>query len=401
MGSAAAAILHTMQYSLQVLVLLAGTSLTAAQASTLLVTDRNGDRVLNYDLATGALLGTFAGVGLDNPVGLTFGPDGDLFVVSALNDAVQRYDGTSGAFLGTFASVDDGRQLNFGPDGNLYVASAPTNSILRFDGVSGALLGTFASGGALNGPTSFTFGPDGNLYVGSVLNDRIKRFDGTSGAFLGNFVATNLNGPHDLSFGPDGHLYVTNAFLARIQRFDGASGAFLGSFVIDARLSAALGLSWDDEGNLLVVNQVRNEVLRYDGTSGAFLGEVVAPGTGGLSAPLFACLTPSVAFLSRSAIPSLAGVPNHLPIVGATPGALLELGLGQGRRYRPLSCSSSGLLRLPMPASLGREHLVADESGRAGFRWLDPPLVPVTIVTTRVGEPRNCRASSFHDHFLR
>lgn len=387
-----------MQYSLPVLVLFAGASLPAVQASTLLVTDRNGDRVLNYDLATGALIGTFAGVGLDNPVGLTFGPDGDLFVVSALNDAVQRYDGTSGAFLGTFASVDDGRQLNFGPDGNLYVASAPTNSILRFDGVSGAPLGTFASGGGINGPTSFTFGPDGNLYVGSVLNDRIKRFDGTTGAFLGNFVTTNLDGPHDLSFGPDGHLYVTNAFMTRIQRFDGVSGAFLGSFVIDSRLSAALGLSWDDEGNLLVVNQVRNEVLRYDGTSGAFLGALVAPGTGGISSPLFACLTPRVELRSMEAIPSLAGVPNHLPIVGATPGALLELGLGQGRSFRPLPCS--GHARLPMPASLGRARLVADESGRAGFRWTEPALPPGALVTTRVGELLNCRASTFRDHVL-
>lgn len=380
------------------LFLFAAATSTAGQASTLLVTDRNGDRVLNYDLATGALIGTFAGVGLDNPVGLTFGPDGDLFVVSALDDAVQRYDGTSGAFLGTFASVDDGRQLNFGPDGNLYVASAPTNSILRFDGVSGAPLGTFASGGGINGPTSFTFGPDGNLYVGSVLNDRIKRFDGTTGAFLGNFVTTNLDGPHDLSFGPDGHLYVTNAFMTRIQRFDGVSGAFLGSFVVDGRLSAALGLSWDDEGNLLVVNQQRNEVLRYDGTTGAFLGALVAPGTGGISAPLFACLTPQPELLTWPAIPGLAGVPNHIPVRGATPGALLELGIGQGRRYRPLPCD--GRVRPPLPASLGRHRLVADESGRAGFRWLEPPTAPGTRVTTRVGEPRNCLVSSFGSHVL-
>jgi glucose/arabinose dehydrogenase len=73
------------------------TSLLAAAvvvlASELLVTSRNTDEVLRYDLATGAFLGVFAaGGGLDNPVGLTFGPDGHLYVASDVTDQVLRYD---------------------------------------------------------------------------------------------------------------------------------------------------------------------------------------------------------------------------------------------------------------------------------------------------------------------
>jgi sugar lactone lactonase YvrE len=376
---------------LTLLISLAWPQLLSAQTPDLLVTDRDGDRVVKYDLRFGGPPMTFAAVGLDGPVGLTFGPGGCLYVASALNDAVQRYHGTTGAWLGTFATVDDPRQLNFGPDGNLYVASAASNSILRFDGTTGAALGTFASGGGLDGPISFTFGVDGNLYVGSERNDRIKRYDGQTGAFMGDFVTIGLSRPHDLAFGPDGDLYVTTSGYV-ILRYHGASGAPRGLFVFDFRLSSALGLSWDDQGNLLVVNQGRNEVLRYDGQTGVFHREIVAPGAGGLSAPQFACFAPSDRFASLSAVPGFLGVPIHLPVSGAEPGAMLEFGMGIGWRQRPLGCS--GPVRPLMPASVTRVRLVADESGRAGFRFFDPDLGRGPYVT-RVGELRTCQVSSY------
>jgi len=369
----------------------------AAQGQ-LLVTSRNGDAVLRYDLASGASQGVFAaGGGLDNPVGLTFGPDGNLYVASALSKEVLRFDGASGALLGSFASgggLDDPRQLNFGPDGDLYVSDATSNSILRFDGTSGAALGTFASGGSLNGPTSFTFGPGGDLYVGSVLNDRVKRYDGRTGAFVGNFATTNLDGPHDLAFGPDGDLYVSNAFLPRIQRFDGATGAFLGTFVLDARLSFALGLAWDDQGHLLVVNQGRNEVLRYHGRTGAFLGAVVASGAGGLDAPLFACFAPSAPFQVEPLFPAVAGLRNVVTVSGAAPGARLVLGIGSDRRFRKVpGCSSLVMLRLP--ASLAFETRFADESGRVVFAGVVPTSFAGRPYQLRAAEPDACRSTEF------
>jgi sugar lactone lactonase YvrE len=361
--------------------------------------------VLRYDLASGSAE-TFAdGGGLDNPIGLTFGPDGDLYVGSALTDQVLRYDGTSGVFLGVFAQgggLDDPRQVNFGPDGELYVANAATNSILRFDGRTGAPLGTFASGGGLNGPTSFTFGPDGDLYVGSVLNNRIKRFDGRTGAFLGNFVASSLNGPHDLAFGPDGALYVTNAFSTRIQRFDGESGAFLGSFVLDARLAAPLGLSWDEAGRMYVVNQAQDEVLRYDGRTGAFLDAVVAPGAGGVSAPLFAAFEPAADLEVLDPAPGIAGAPSIVAIRGATPGAAVRLGIGERRELQvvqptPLAPSShgadDGTLPLCLPAAVAEVPLVGDESGRALFDWPVPPSAAGGRFLLRALEPLTRRSS--------
>lgn len=366
--------------------------LGAAQDS-LLVTSRFTDEVLRYD-ASGAFLGAFAsGGGLDNPVGLTFGPDGELYVASGETDQVLRYDGASGAFLGVFAQgggLDAPRQVNFGPDGHLHVASGATNRVLRFDGASGAFLGVAASGGSLSGPTSFTFGPSGELFVGSVLNDRVKRFEPSSGIFLGDFVTGNVDGPHDLAFGPDGKLYVTSAFTTRVQRFDGTSGAFLDTFIDDARLLNPLGMCWDERGHLVIVNQGRNEVLRYHGRTGAFLGASVAPGTGGLSAPLFACFEPSPSFRVHPPIPELAGRKNLVALSGATPGGALQLGFDGGPGLR-LARGCAG--QYVLAAALRQPLLIADESGRACVRSLVPASAAGRRFFLQGYEARTCAST--------
>ena len=61
--------------------------------------------------------------GLGGAFGLTFGPDGNLYVTAQFFTAVPgvlRYNGTTGAFMDVFVAG----QFNvpaFGPDGHLYV----------------------------------------------------------------------------------------------------------------------------------------------------------------------------------------------------------------------------------------------------------------------------------------
>ena len=368
-------------------------ALSAAAQEVLLVTSRFSDEVLAYDPASGAFLGVFAaGGGLDNPVGLTFGTEGDLYVASGDTNQVLRFDGTSGAFRDVFvAAVNGPRQVNFGPDGHLYVSSGPGDVVLRFDGQSGAPLGVLAAGGGLDGPTSFTFGPAGDLFVGSVLTDRVKRYDGRTGAFLGNFASTRIDGPHDLAFGPDGHLYVTNAFAPRILRFDRERGTLIDVFVADPALVNALGLTWDADGHLLVVNQGAHEVRRYDGTTGAFLGPVVASGTGGLSAPLFAAFAPRRGLALDGPRPGLAGAANLVVLEGATPGATLWLGVGERfRAWLPPGCPRP----LGLPGDFLTLALVADESGRALMRSFVPRSLAGRRFFLRAFEPATCRASA-------
>jgi hypothetical protein len=65
--------------------------------------------VQRYDGTTGAFIDIFgSGGGLDGPIGLTFGPDGNLYVSSAGTDQVLRYDGTTGTFIDAFVSANSG-----------------------------------------------------------------------------------------------------------------------------------------------------------------------------------------------------------------------------------------------------------------------------------------------------
>jgi hypothetical protein len=75
-------------------VLLAGTT---ARAGSILVSSQHTDQIRRYDLATGQFEDVFAsGGGLSQPIGLTYGPDGSLYVASYGTSEVLRYGGTTG-----------------------------------------------------------------------------------------------------------------------------------------------------------------------------------------------------------------------------------------------------------------------------------------------------------------
>lgn len=194
--------------------------------------------VIRFNGRTGAYMDDFVATGsggLKSPIGMVFGPSGkkgklDLYVGSFSNSNVLRFDGTTGAFLGEFVprgrgGLDHAAGITFGPDGNLYVASGGfcwpneicgNNAVLRFQGPSGPAPGAFidtfvakGSGGLLV-PNTPLFGPDGNddghqdLYVSNAEysasflskanTSSVKRYDGGTGAFIDTFVAVGSGG---------------------------------------------------------------------------------------------------------------------------------------------------------------------------------------------------------------
>ncbi len=373
------------------------------RAQDLLVASRFTDEVLRFDAA-----GNFTGVaatggGLDNPVGITLGPDGMLYVASGETGQVLRYDPATGASLGVFASgggLSGLRQLQFAPDGALWVTSANTNQVLRYDGQSGAFSGLAATSADLQGPNGITFGPDGNLYVCSVLNNRILRYDGHTGAYLGVFITANkLNGPHDLAFGPDGRLYVTNAFasLNKVVRYDASTGAFLDAFVKDAALSAPLGLCFDLDGSLLVANQGADDVRRYDGKTGQLLGVVVPPMSGGLDGPLYILLARTVAAITQDA-PTPAGVGHDavFALQGARPGAFAALLAGSTPGSVPIPACPGLVLGMLDPIIL--RLAPCDESGNLVLRLFVPAAVQGVTFQLQAVDAGNCTGSVTLSH---
>jgi hypothetical protein len=142
---------------------------------------------------TGAFLGEFVNTNTEvhelGPAGLTFGPDGNLYIVNWGTSSVTRYQGPSGTTPGAPMPSPGNSGADFIPD----------------DG------GRFRVGGGL------VFGPDGNgddhqdLYVTysdwtgtwKANHGTVRRYDGVTGSFIDDFVAPDsggLNNPYFLTF---------------------------------------------------------------------------------------------------------------------------------------------------------------------------------------------------------
>lgn len=120
--------------------------------------------------------GEFQGIiarDLKIPFTMAFHPSGDLLVVEHFDGTILRYDATTKELVGTFARLNFPVGITYGPDGDLYAASFTTpdrygailtgdltsalggGSVLRFDGNTGAPKGTVLSGLPLAGFLAF------------------------------------------------------------------------------------------------------------------------------------------------------------------------------------------------------------------------------------------------------
>ncbi|MEM9354842.1 MAG: hypothetical protein AAGB04_01395 [Pseudomonadota bacterium] len=118
------------------------------------------DQILRYDGTTGAFIDVFVE---GNNFDFVFGPDQNLYATEFFNDRVIRYDGEKGDFIDAFTTAvgtgGEVRGLTFGPDGDLYVVrkSNEFDGVTRFNGVTGKFIGNFAPTGRQ--PWGITFSP--------------------------------------------------------------------------------------------------------------------------------------------------------------------------------------------------------------------------------------------------
>jgi WD40 repeat protein len=128
----------------------------------------DGNTIKRVDGSTGTVLGPFtppgAG-GLASALDFLFTPNGKLLVSGTTgppNDRVLEFNALTGEFVGVFAQgngLDVPLGMTLGPDGNVYVASTLGNSIKRFNVSTGLFLGDFISLTAHPNPTLIEFTP--------------------------------------------------------------------------------------------------------------------------------------------------------------------------------------------------------------------------------------------------
>ena len=198
--------------------------------------------ILKFDISNN-ISDVFHSGGLDvlGHLGLTFGPDGDLYVISGKSHEILRY-AKSGDLLGTFASFPliprnsesnlvDGQfqDLVFSPDGNfLYVTSMYTNQVLRFNGVTGDYIDIFIdlNKDGLKHPQNIIYSPDRKLfYINSFDTGSIFAYDAETGNLVTKVLSENPRlSIKNMKFGHDGGLYLTVDDYARVLRVDPNSG---------------------------------------------------------------------------------------------------------------------------------------------------------------------------------
>ncbi len=201
--------------------------------------------VFRYEGVTGAYLDTFVPAGsggLSTPIGMCFGGDGNLYVSSRDTDAVLRYQGPTGTSPGaplpafdqsgaTFVApgsggLDGPLDILFGPDGDLYVASTLTNSaVLRFEPTAGRYIAThIAPGvGGLGIPRGLAFDQEGRFYVTDAATNAVHRFN-AQGEFLDDPISSasmSVRPAIGIVFDSQGRLLVSSRDTNEVLRYNG------------------------------------------------------------------------------------------------------------------------------------------------------------------------------------
>lgn len=208
--------------------------------------------------------------GVVGPSGITFGPDGSLYVSnqtsvfsSGAPDSIVKVDISTGEVMPLImlASGYVPAGLRFGPDGNLYVshnggqaAAIGTGSVDCYDGTTGAFISSVVTN--LTQPTGLVFDSAGNLYVSNYGAASVVVFDGTNTTTFVDANSGRLAGPSGLQFGPDGKLYVADLLLGAIRRYNPVNGSIDGFIPVGGQLNNQFpsDLLFDRQGNLLVAD---------------------------------------------------------------------------------------------------------------------------------------------------
>jgi hypothetical protein len=145
------------------------------------------DTVARLNPSTGAVISaSFVTDDPMHPIGgpqyLEFGPE---LAMTDIAGRLFRFDAVTGAHISTVL-LDNPEGVAYAPNGDLYVAQRISNNVLRFPFGGGPAEEVIAMGAFGGSPADLEFGPNGLLYLSA---DQIYRFDvsGANGVLVDSF----------------------------------------------------------------------------------------------------------------------------------------------------------------------------------------------------------------------
>ncbi len=226
---------------------------------------------------TGAV-STFA-TGLADPVGLSFSPDGQLYVVERASGEVTNIS-TGGDFSSASAyswgfSSNELRNLLIDSSGRMLVANRQAGTVVDITGGGNQLSAPiFASG--LSGTRDIFQTSTGSIYAVEEYSGEVT--DITAGGNLVDAIpfAGGFSIPYALAESPSGYLYLAEALSGNV--YDITLGGF-GASIFASSLGIVDEIIFANDGTFLAVQEYLSTIVDISG-GGASPFDIVASGLG-------------------------------------------------------------------------------------------------------------------------
>lgn len=180
------------------------------------------------------------------PVGITAGPDGNLWFTEQGINKIGRIT-TSGLVIDEFpvpTAASTPWRITPGPDGNLWFAELTGHKIGRI--TTSGVVTEFSIPTANSAPSGITAGPDGNLWFTERDTSKIGRITPTG--TITEFSLPAGSAPNAITAGPDGNLWFTEQGSNKIGRMTPTGS--LTEFAVPTANSQPVGITTGSDGNL-------------------------------------------------------------------------------------------------------------------------------------------------------